>query len=98
MNPLYFKRIGVAKLFDPESLSCASCDCGDDDRQTLFEYPLKSDEWWCATCFEQYHHLTWNPKTRRWNKTRCECHNQIEIYLDDGNSSWVCPVTKEVKV
>lgn len=96
MNPLYFKSDALERFLGVgrRPLSCVICACEDYDRDTLFEYPNKSDEWWCACCFQNYYNLEWNHDTKRWRKIRCECHNEIEIY-DDDEGMWVCPLRGE---
>tara|TARA_R100001129_G_scaffold96596_2_gene65954 strand:- start:568 stop:1122 length:555 start_codon:yes stop_codon:yes gene_type:complete len=71
-------------------LTCVNCGEEDYDRQTLFEYPKDSWDFWCACCFDNIVHKEWDKETNRWKKIRCECHDEIEVF-DEDNNEWVCP-------
>ena len=94
MNPRYYPMDWVDKLMGPRPLVCMNCDQYDDYRETLFEYPKGSWNYWCGVCFENDIHKEWDNKSKRWKKIRCECHNEIEVW-DDHECMWVCHITKE---
>ena len=94
MNPLHYPIDWVDKLMRrPRHIGCVSCDEPDHDRETLFEYPKNSWQYWCACCFQNYYHKEWNSETNRWKKIRCECHDEIEVW-DDHESMWLCPYSE----